>query len=340
MILSADNNNNCFPPSQVKTPQQPGGHYYGGHVKKEGRIIEDQALMAPLNHLRSAPSKDIHTDLADVFNQFLCLPEEKLVIIKRAIEILHSATLLIDDIQDSSKLRRGIPAAYTIYGIPQTINCANMAYFLAEKELNKLSNPRALTIFTEELINLHDGQGMDVVWRDALHCPTEEEYLRMVRNKTGAMFRLIVRLLQNESSNTHDLVPLIETLSLLWQIHNDYENLQSDGYFEKKGYCEDIAEGKFSYPVVHSIHARPGDQRLLDILKLHTEDLAAKQTAVALMESTGSFEYCRKKIDALNRQLNEQLTALEDGATSCGDQFRAVLGLLEVKARPGMVPAM
>jgi geranylgeranyl diphosphate synthase type 3 len=52
-----------------------------------------------------------------------------------------------------------VPAAHHIYGIPQTINCANYVYFLALSELTKLNKPNMIIIYTEELINLHRGQG-------------------------------------------------------------------------------------------------------------------------------------------------------------------------------------
>lgn len=86
--------------------------------------------------------------------------------------------------------------AHRIFGIAQTINSANYAYFLAQQELAKLGSPHAFEIFTEEMLNLHRGQGMDLYWRDALVCPTEEEYLTMVQNKTGGLFRVAVRLMQ------------------------------------------------------------------------------------------------------------------------------------------------
>lgn len=105
----------------------------------------------------------------------------------------------IDDIQDMSLLRRGRPVAHRIFGVAQTINSANYAYFLAQQRLYALKSPKALEIFTEELLNLHRGQGMDLFWRDSLNCPTEEEYLEMVSNKTGGLFRLAIRLLQLES---------------------------------------------------------------------------------------------------------------------------------------------
>jgi len=53
----------------------------------------------------------------------------------------------------------------------------------------------------DELINLHRGQGMDLYWRDSLTCPTEEEYVEMVNNKTGGLLRLAVKLMQACSSS-------------------------------------------------------------------------------------------------------------------------------------------
>lgn len=101
--------------------------------------------------------------------------------------------------EDNSILRRGIPVAHNIFGTAQTINSANYVYFLALQEVRKLNSPTAIEIYTEELLNLHKGQGMDLFWRDTLTCPTEEEYLEMVDNKTGGLFRLAVKLMQAES---------------------------------------------------------------------------------------------------------------------------------------------
>lgn len=107
----------------------------------------------------------------------------------------------IDDVEDSSLLRRGIPVAHSIFGTAQTINSANYVYFCALQELQKLQSPKAIQIYTEELLNLHRGQGMDLFWRDTLTCPSEEDYLEMVNNKTGGLFRLAVKLMQAESNS-------------------------------------------------------------------------------------------------------------------------------------------
>lgn len=145
--------------------------------------------------------------------------------------MLHTASLLVDDVEDSSLLRRGLPVAHSIFGTAQTINSANYVYFVALQELLKLdqlddsraNSPdvefvgegqrkgrkrgEAVRIYTEELVNLHRGQGMDLFWRDTLTVPTEEEYLEMVGNKTGGLFRLAIRLMQAESASDRSAQP-------------------------------------------------------------------------------------------------------------------------------------
>lgn len=91
--------------------------------------------------------------------------------------------------------------AHNIFGTAQTINSANYVYFLALEEVQKLRNPNVINIYVKELLNLHRGQGMDVFWRDTLTCPTEEDYLEMVGNKTGGLFRLAIKLMQAESNS-------------------------------------------------------------------------------------------------------------------------------------------
>jgi geranylgeranyl pyrophosphate synthase len=111
-------------------------------------------------------------------------------------------TYRIDDIEDSSTLRRGFPVAHRIFGIPQTINSANFMYFQAQSRLSQLHQPDAFEIFTEELLRLHRGQGMDLHWRDSLTCPTEEDYIEMISNKTGGLFRLAIKLMQLQSESS------------------------------------------------------------------------------------------------------------------------------------------
>jgi len=119
------------------------------------------------------------------------LDEDQCGTVARITQGLHNASLLIDDIEDNSTLRRGQPAAHIIYGMPITINCANHVYFLVLQELLSLNNPEATSVYVSEMVNLHQGQGMDIHWRDTCQCPTLEQYEEMVMKKTGGLFRCL-----------------------------------------------------------------------------------------------------------------------------------------------------
>ncbi|EAW13638.1 geranylgeranyl pyrophosphate synthase spyE [Aspergillus clavatus NRRL 1] len=298
-------------------------------VQLQRKFTQEKIISAPLDYLSGFPGKDIRGKLISSFNEWLKIPEQKLDIIKRVIGLLHTASLLIDDIQDSSKLRRGFPVAHSIFGIAQTINSANFAYFWAQQELQKLGKSDALAIFTDELLRLHRGQGMDLYWRDSLICPTEEEYLDMVSNKTGGLFRLAIKLMQMESQNERDCVPLVDLLGIIFQIRDDYQNLQSDLYAKNKGFGEDITEGKFSYPIIHSIRSEPGNLQLMSILKQKPEDEDVKRYAIRIIESTGSFDYCRQKLASLTAEAREMLAGFGDLEEVAG--LNSILDFLELK---------
>ncbi|GAF88304.1 unnamed protein product, partial [marine sediment metagenome] len=127
---------------------------------------------------------------------------------------------------------------------------------------------------------------------------TEERYCEMVLDKTGGLFRLAVGLIQSfatENKDT-DFTPLVNNLGLYFQIRDDLINLSDEEYFKSKSFCEDLTEGKFSFPIIHCIRsAAENDTRLLSILKKRTEDDDMKKYAQTLMREAGSLRYTRDK---------------------------------------------
>ena len=271
----------------------------------------DASILEPFAYISETPGKDVRGALIDAFNVWLKIPPAKVTQIKSIISRLHNASLLVDDIEDGSQLRRGKPVAHAIFGVPYTLNAANYAYFVALEECHRLGSPEALSVFVEELLNLHRGQGQDIVWRDTQKVPTEEEYYSMVLDKTGGLFRLAVGLMAAFSSrDKSEFRELVDQLALYFQIRDDLVNLKSDEYALSKSYCEDLTEGKFSYPILHAIRARPDDTRLLNILKQKTENTDVKRHAVEFRESVGSFEKTREALAAIKGDIAAAIAAL------------------------------
>ena len=274
---------------------------------------KEKILRGPFDYMDAHPGKNIRKQLIDAFNTLLHVPADSLAVITDVIGMLHTASLLVDDVEDSSLLRRGIPVAHSIFGTAQTINSANYIYFQALQSLFRLQNPAAVQIYTEELLSLHRGQGMDLFWRDTLTCPSEADYLEMVDSKTGGLFRLAVRLMQMASptAGDRDFVPLVNTIGLLFQIRDDLLNLCDPLYTNNKGLCEDLTEGKFSFPVIHAIRTNPSNLQLINILKQKTTDEEVKRYAVRYMEERGSLEYTRKVITELREKAMDMVQGME-----------------------------
>lgn len=294
---------------------------------------KEKIILGPYDYLFAHPGKDIRSSLIKAFDAFLRVPSNSLDIITRVVGMLHTSSLLIDDVQDGSQLRRGIPVAHNIFGTAQTINSANYVYFIALQNLQYLTNKdEAIEIFTTELLNLHRGQGMDLYWRDTLTCPTEDDYLEMVQNKTGGLFRLAVKLMQAESGEKGrvDCVPLVNLMGLIFQICDDYLNLSSTTYTKNKGLCEDLTEGKFSFPVIHSIRSNPGNLQLINILKQKTTDDQVKKYAISYMEKTGSFEYTRRVVQELKQKATVLISEMDAG-TGKGDEVKLILDRMDVE---------
>ncbi|CBX96522.1 hypothetical protein LEMA_P107870.1 [Plenodomus lingam JN3] len=340
---SSQGNSLLEPSTSYPTPLSPPAD----HIKDVGEDLiygngvawtqeKERILLGPYDYLYGHPGKDIRSQCIAAFNLWLHVPAERLEIITRVVGMLHTASLLVDDVEDSSLLRRGIPVAHSIFGIPQTINSANYVYFKALQHLLLMQNPKLVDIFTEELLNLHRGQGMDLYWRDSLTCPSEADYLEMVGNKTGGLFRLAIKLMQAESAVDVDCTPLVSTIGLLFQILDDHLNLSpTSGYTNLKGLCEDLTEGKFSFPVIHAIRADPSNQVLTSILKQKTTDEEVKRYALKYMESKGSFDYSKRVLEELRAKVEEHVRVVEERLGEPGregaEALRVLLGRLVLR---------
>jgi len=87
-------------------------------------------------------------------------------------------------------------------------------------------------------------------------------------------------------------------------------------YEDTKGYCEDITEGKFSYPIIHAVNS--GDAvtkyKILEILKQRTSEITLKKEMVELLQGTGSLEYTKHKLLKLQMEIKMEIAALGGNA--------------------------
>ncbi len=238
-------------------------------------------------------------------------------------EFIHNATLIIDDIEDSSEVRRGKKAVHLIYGEDITINAGNTLYYLPLKILenyqNKLSAETFLKIYqtyTQEMINLSFGQATDIVWHKGLVDDskiTVNQYLQMCAFKTGGLSRMAAKIAAIVGGADPKLVTsfgnLGESLGVVFQIQDDILNITDNELSKGKGLGEDITEGKRSLPVIYalSILEENRKDRLQEILKMHTTDQNLRDEAIALINEANAIEKSQQKMTDLFKEALDNL---------------------------------
>ncbi|KAL4943506.1 isoprenoid synthase domain-containing protein [Aspergillus oleicola] len=270
----------------------------------------------PFEYVNSLQGKGIRNKFIDAMNSWYQAPPASLQIIKHVIQALHNASLMLDDVEDASALRRGHPATHVLYGASQTINSATAAYVKTVQDILRLPTYDGMA---DELLNLHNGQALELLWCYHNKCPTVEEYLTMVDNKTGRLFQLMLRLMQAEStlftfSSSSSVSHLLTLCGRYYQIRDDYLNLTSEEYTTKKGFCEDLDEGKFSLPLIHLLSHTKHPGRIMGALFKRAPGASGvtnevKTHILQAMEAAGTFDFVRRVLRFIHAEL---LTVLDE----------------------------
>jgi octaprenyl-diphosphate synthase len=151
------------------------------------------ALTMPLNALLQRAGKRWRPLVMVLTAQSFGQNEEDSLYFTPLVELPHSGSLVIDDIEDGSTLRRQLPAIHLMYGLDCAINSANLAYFSPTSLIdNYRCNDKLKYLiyksYSKAMRSVHLGQGLDIAWHnDALFIPNVQQYYTMCRLKTGAL---------------------------------------------------------------------------------------------------------------------------------------------------------
>ena len=255
---------------------------------------------------------------------------ERVYALTPAIEFVHTASLIHDDIEDAADMRRGNPSAYITYGIDTAINCGSWLYFQATKCLAnsnlwqeheqqlKISLYEQLTL---ELRRLHLGQAMDISWHknnDVI--PTIPEYLTMTSLKTGTLASLSAKLgllAAGELLERADIIAKSAAqIGIAFQIIDDIKNLTTGNTGKKRG--DDIVEGKKSLPVLLHLESNKDDfAPLMNCFrKARAEgiDSTAVEEAITIIEKSDAINNARLKAKEL---LDDSCKTIKKLYTNC-----------------------
>ncbi|WP_291566606.1 polyprenyl synthetase family protein [Bradyrhizobium sp.] len=232
-----------------------------------------------------------------------------------AIELLHNAMLVHDDVQDGSALRRGGPTLHMLHGVPLAINAGDALFLLSLRPLldnmGLFGGVLGLRILREmETMAWHslEGQAIELGWiQENVLELGDADYLNMVLKKTCWLATIhparIGALIG--SRGAVDLEPFIRFgffLGAAFQMQDDLLNLAPDLRYGKE-MNGDLLEGKRSLLLIHAYrHCSPVERARLTRLFLRPRDKRKRQDvdwALSLMAAYGSAEYVRQFAHAL-----------------------------------------
>ncbi len=216
------------------------------------------------------------------------------------IELFHNFTLIHDDIEDGSKLRRGKPTLHELYGIPWALNVGDALYTYVWGLVIERSDFHRKR-FYETFKRVVEGQGLDIyldtfqVW-DSLE---EKHYFEMVEGKTASLIAHSAGIGAYDATGDEELYwkfySVFKKAGIAFQIRDDVLNLTGGEEYGKK-IGDDITEGNRTLIVIHALKNLPRLEALTlrRILISHTTDPKMIDYAISLMRKAGSIDYAQK----------------------------------------------
>lgn len=180
-----------------------------------------------------------------------------------AVELIHNFSLLHDDIEDNSPVRRGRPTVWTQWGIPQAINTGDSMFSLAHLALHRLEGNsdvettlKAARILENTCLKLTQGQFLDIAY-ESREDLSLDDYWPMVSGKTAALIAACTELgalaagVSNHTRTRYRDFGL--NLGLAFQVLDDYLGIWGKPSKTGKSAASDLLEGKKSLPVLFGL---------------------------------------------------------------------------------------
>lgn len=214
-------------------------------------------------------------------------------------EYLHAATLLHDDIVDEACLRRGKPAARSIWGNPIAVLVGD---FLLARSLSiaaKTGRPRVIRVIAEITENMSQGEIHQLMRKKSLDL-SEEEYLEIVRRKTAVLIQgacAVGAIISDATAQQEKALSKYGfNLGVAFQMVDDLLDYSSDTSVLGKEIGADLKEGKLTLPVIYALKTAKSKDRDLMKKTLLSKECSAPdfENFLILLQKYGGLTYTKK----------------------------------------------
>ncbi|MFZ2097842.1 MAG: polyprenyl synthetase family protein [Anaerolineales bacterium] len=233
-----------------------------------------------------------------------------------AVELVHNFSLIHDDIEDHSPLRRGRPTIWKKWGIPQAINTGDAMYSLAHLEAVRLAETvspsiglQAVDILQSTCLHLTQGQYLDLLYEKRKDI-TIEDYWKMVEGKTAALVAVSAELGAMAAFSDENKTALYRkfgwSLGLAFQVQDDILGIWGNTLMTGKSSQSDLVTGKITLPVLYGLSQKRHFARRWTQGSIHPKELPE---VIQYLETEGGKEFAQSQE---NQLINHALTTLDE----------------------------
>jgi len=226
------------------------------------------------------------------------------------VELIHTATLLHDDVVDESQLRRGMRTANAAFGNAASVLVGDFLYSRAFQMMVEVDDMRVMRVLAEATNTIAAGEVMQLM---GSHDPEVDEarYLEVIRRKTAKLFEAAARLgavlARSEPPVEKGLTEYGAHVGTAFQLIDDVLDYSGDEAAIGKSLGDDLAEGKPTLPLIHALRAgSPAEQAVVRraIVGGGRDDFGAVLQAI---RGSGALDYARA---AAQREADAAVAAL------------------------------
>jgi octaprenyl-diphosphate synthase len=243
------------------------------------------------------------------------------------VELLHTASLVHDDVVDDANERRGF---FSVNALWKNKIAVLVGDFMLSRVLLlsiEKNNVRLLEIVARAVREMSEGELLQIEKARRLDI-TEEVYFDVIRQKTAS---LIATCCESGAVavDREDMAPSMrkfgELVGLAFQVKDDIFDYGTPGNIGKPTGI-DIRERKMTLPLIYTLNTAPIEvkKELINIVKNHNENPKKVQRAIELVHQHGGIAYAHKKMMELKEEAMNMLTDIPDSEAK-----RSIIGLVE-----------
>ncbi len=272
-------------------------------------------LRSALEHLLAAGGKRIRPTLGLLVGNMLGAPEEKLVTLGASVELLHTATLVHDDLIDGALLRRGMPTLNARWSPAATVLTGDFLFARAAKLAAETDYLPLMKLFADTLATIVNGELTQMF--SARGVIERENYYSRIYAKTASLFQMSALAASMVATEDEIMRASMKSfgyeVGMAFQIVDDILDFTGEQSAVGKPIGSDLLNGLVTLPAIYYAEANPDND---DILSLPEGGWKDTDRVQRLVDGIRQSKAIRLAMDEARRAISRALLALEDAPAS------------------------